>query len=182
MTHWMGFDPKTFVIMADKTLKSVEHLEYGDKVSCGSNQFATVHKVRSFNKSDNFDHTFQMCNYFGVILTALSVVRKEEQKWKYFRDVTYDHTTCPIIMQIELDSIHEIECKGDVEIICMTKNHKCDRLIYDAVLTENIENSDGCSFCANNCVIEGKVFQSHCGTIDYCPLCVPIIHFAVSSV
>jgi hypothetical protein len=178
MTHWMGFDPKTFVIMANKTLKRVENLEYGDKVSCGNNQFATVHKVQSVD----IGQPFQMCDYFGVILTARSVVKNEKNEWKYFCEVTYDHTTCPIIMQIELDSIHEIECKGDVEIICMTKNHKCDLLIYDAVLTENIENSDGCSFCANNCVIEGKVFQSHCGTIDYCPLCVPIIHFAVSSV
>jgi hypothetical protein len=178
MTHWMGFDPRTFVIMADKTLKRVENLEYGDKVSCGNNQFATVHKVQSVN----FDQPFQMCDFFGVILTARSVVRNEYQEWKYFYELTTDQTTCPIIMQIELDTIHEIECKGDVEIICMTKNHKCDLLIYDAVLTENIENSDVCSFCANNCIIEGKVFQSHCATIDYCPLCVPIIHFAVSSV
>jgi hypothetical protein len=37
------------------------------------------------------------------------------------------HTTCPII------------------IICMTKNHKCDILVYDAVVTENINNSDICS-------------------------------------
>jgi hypothetical protein len=172
----MGFDPKTSVIMADKTLKSVEHLEYGDKVSCGNNQFARVHKVQSVN----FHQPFQMCNYFGVILTERSVVRKEWQDWKYFCEWTNDHRTCPIIMQIELDSIHEIECQGDTEIICMTKNHKCDFLIYDAVVTENIENSDICSCCENNCVIERKVFQSHCGTIDYCPLCVPIIHFAVS--
>ena len=172
----MGFDPKTFVIMADKTLKSVENLKYGDKVSCGNNQFAKVHKVQSVN----IDQPFQMCDYFGVILTAQSVVRKEYQEWKYFCELTTDHTTCPIIMQIELDSIHEIECKGDTEIICMTKNHKCDLLIYDAVLTENTENSDVCSSCPNNCVIEGKVFKSHCGTMNYCPLCVPIIHFAVS--
>jgi hypothetical protein len=171
----MGFDPKTFVIMADKTLKRVENLEYGDKVSCGNNQFATVHKVQSVN----FYQPFQMCNYFGVILTARSVVRHEEQEWKYFCELTTDHTTCPIIMQIELDSIHEIVCEGYTEIICMTKNHKCDFLIYDAVVTDN--SSISC-VCANNCVIEGKVFQSHCGTIDYCPLCVPIIHFAVSSV
>jgi hypothetical protein len=101
----MGFDPKTCVIMADKSLKNVENLEYGDKVSCGSNQFAIVHKVQSVD----IGQPFQMCNYFGVILTAQSVVRKEYQEWKYFYELTTDHTTCPIIMQIELDSIHEIE-------------------------------------------------------------------------
>jgi len=120
MSHWMGFDPKTFVIMADKTLKRVENLEYGDKVSCGNNQFATVHKVQSVN----FYQPFQMCNYFGVILTARSVVKNENNEWKYCCELTTDHTTCPIIMQIELDSIHEIVCEGDTEIICMTKNHK----------------------------------------------------------
>jgi hypothetical protein len=178
MSHWMGFNPTTSVIMADKTLKSVENLEYGDKVSCGNNQFARVHKVQSVD----FYQPFQMCNYFGVILTARSVVKNEEQDWKYCCELTTEQTTCPIIMQIELDSIHEIECKGDTEIICMTKNHKCDILVYDAVVTENIDNSDICCVCGTNCIIEGKVFQSHCGTIDYCPLCVPIIHFAVSSV
>ena len=176
----MGFDPKTSVIMADKTLKSVENLEYGDKVSCGNNQFARVHKIQSVN----FFQPFQMCNYFGVILTARSVVRNEGQEWKYFREVTSNHTTCPIIMQIELDSIHEIECQGDnTEIICMTKNHEYDILIYDAVVTENISNSSiFCCGCGTNCIIDGKVFQSHCGNDDYCPLCVPIIHFAVSTV
>jgi hypothetical protein len=170
--------------MADKSRKSVENLEYGDKVSCGNNQFATVHKVKSLNKSDNFDHPFQMCDYFGVILTALSVVRKEEQEWKYFREVTTDHASCPIIMQIELDSIHEIECKGNNNktIVCMTKNHTYDRLVYDAVHSENIEDSDFCSWCGGNCINDGKVFQSYCGEIDYCSKCVPIIHFAVSRV
>ena len=163
----MGFDPKTSVIMADETRKSVENLKHGDKVSCGNNQFAKVHKVRSVQDSQ----PFQMCDYFGVILTARSVVTHENQEWKYFREITRNRTACPIIMQIELDSIHEIECEQ--EIICMTKNHKCDFLIYDAVVTDKL---DVCSCCGT----KGK-FQSHCGTIDYCSLCVPIIHFAVSS-
>ena len=176
----MGFNPTTSVVMVNKTLKSVENLEYGDTVSCGNNQFARVHKIQSVN----FDQPFQMCNYFGVMLTARSVVRNEEHEWKYCCDLSTDHASCPIIMQIELDSIHEIECKGNNNktIVCMTKNHTYDRLVYDAVHSENIEDSDFCSWCGGNCVNYEKVFQSYCGEIDYCSKCVPIIHFAVSRV
>ena len=179
--HWLGFSPTTSVIMADKTLKRVELLEYGDEVSCGYNRIARVHKIQSVT----FHQPFQMCNYFGAILTARSIVKNESNVWKYCRELTdsSNHTTCPTIMQIELDSIHEIECQGDnKEIICMTKNHEYDRLIYDAVITENTDNSCLCCECGDNCVIDGKMFQSHCGNDDYCPLCVPIIHFAVSTV
>jgi len=174
-SHWMGFNPTTSVMMADKTLKRVERLEYGDKVSCGNNRFATVHKIQSVT----FTQPFQMCNYFGVMLTARSIVKNEKYEWKYCSHLTdaSNYTLCPTIMQIELDSIHEIECQGDdnIKIICMTKNHECDRIIYDAVLTENIENSDICSFCGNNCIIEGKVFQSHCGTIALCAFLLYIL-------
>jgi len=90
------------------------------------------------------------------------------------------HTTCRTIVQIELESIHEIEYQADdKKIICMTKNHEYDRLIYDAVLTEEIENSDRCSCCGDTCIIDGKVFTSRCSTIDYCDRCVHIIHMAV---
>ena len=43
------------------------------------------------------------------------------------------------------------------KIICMTTNHEYDRLIYNAVLSENIEDSDLCCFCGDNCIIDRKV-------------------------
>ena len=145
--YWMGFCPSTLIIMADKTLKTVDCLQSG--------------------------------------LTARSIVKNESNEWKYCFTLSDDstHSTSSTIIQIELDSIFEIECAGDENktILCMTKNHKYDKLVYDAVHSENIEDSDFCSYCGDNCVTDGKVFQSYCGTIDYCSLCVPIIHLAVKS-
>jgi hypothetical protein len=165
--------------MADKTVKRVDLLQYGDKVSCGDNRFATVHKIVSVDS----EQEFQMCNYFGVLLTARSIIKNENNDWVYCCELmdSSQHTTCRTIVQIELESIHEIECQADDDkkIICMTKNHEYDRLIYDAVLTEEIENSDMCSCCGDTCIIDGKVFTSRCSTIDYCARCVPIIHMAV---
>jgi hypothetical protein len=42
--------------MADKTVKRVDLLESGDKVSCGDNRFATVHKIVEVE----FEQEFQM--------------------------------------------------------------------------------------------------------------------------
>ena len=179
--YWMGFCPSTLIIMADKTLKTVDCLQSGDQVSCGNNTFTTVHKIVSVTS----EHPFQTCNHFGVLLTARSIVKNESNEWKYCFTLSDDstHSTSSTIIQIELDSIFEIECAGDENktILCMTKNHKYDKLVYDAVHSENIEDSDFCSYCGDNCVTDGKVFQSYCGTIDYCSLCVPIIHLAVKS-
>ena len=177
--YWIGFCPSTFIIMADKTVKRADLLKSGDKVSCGDNRFAIVHKIVSVDS----EQEFQMCNYFGVLLTARSIIKNENNEWEYWCKLmdSSHHTTSRTIIQIELESIHEIECQAndDKKIICMTKNHEYDRLIYDAVLTENIENSDMCSYCGSSCIIDGKVFTSRCETIDYCALCVPIIHMAV---
>lgn len=177
--YWIGFGPSTFIIMADKTVKRVDLLQSGDQVSCGDNRFAIVHKIVSVDS----EQEFQMCNYFGVLLTARSIIKNENNDWEYYCELmdSSHHTTSPTIIQIELESIHEIECQADNDkkIICMTKNHEYDRLIYNAVLTEEIENSDKCSYCGRNCIIDGKVFTSRCSTIDYCALCVPIIHVAV---
>ena len=177
--HWIGFCQSTFIIMADKTVKRVDLLQSEDKVSCGDNRFATVHKIIEVE----FEQEFQMCNFLGVLLTARSIIKNENNDWEYCCELmdSSQHTTCRKIVQIELESIHEIECQADDDkkIICMTKNHEYDRLIYDAVLTEEIENSDRCSCCGDTCIIDGKVFTSRCGTIDYCALCVPIIHMAV---
>lgn len=177
--YWIGFCQSTFIIMADKTVKRVDLLQSGDKVSCGDNRFATVHKIIEVE----FEQEFQMCNFLGVLLTARSIIKNENNDWEYCCELmdSSQHTTCRKIVQIELESIHEIECQADDDkkIICMTKNHEYDRLIYDAVLTEEIENSDRCSCCGDTCIIDGKVFTSRCNTIDYCALCVPIIHMAV---
>jgi hypothetical protein len=177
--YWIGFCPSTFIIMSDKTVKRVDLLQSEDKVSCGDNRFATVHKIIEVE----FEQEFQMCNFLGVLLTARSIIKNENNDWEYCCELmdSSQHTACRKIVQIELESIHEIECQADDDkkIICMTKNHEYDRLIYDAVLTEEIENSDRCSCCGDTCIIDGKVFTSRCGTIDYCALCVPIIHMAV---
>ena len=175
----MGFCQSTIIIMADKTVKRVDLLQSGDKVSCGNNRFDTVHKIVLVES----EQEFQMCNYFGVLLTARSIIKNENNDWEYCCELmdSSQHTTCRTIVQIELESIHEIECQADDDkkIICMTKNHEYDRLIYDAILTDEIENSDRCSCCGNICIIDGKVLTSRCSTIDYCALCVPIIHMAV---
>jgi hypothetical protein len=177
--YWIGFGQSTFIIMTDKTVKRVDLLQSGDQVSCGDNRFATVHKIVSVDS----EQEFQMCNYFGVLLTARSIIKNENNDWEYCCELmdSSQHSTCRTIVQIELESIQEIECQADDDkkIICMTKNHEYDRLIYDAVLTDEIENSDRCSCCGDTCIIDGKVFSSRCSTIDYCARCVPIIHMAV---
>lgn len=179
--YWLGFCPSTLIIMADKTLKEVSNLQSGDQISCGNSQFSTVHKIVSVTS----EQPFQMCNHFGVLLTARSIVKNENDEWKYCYTLSDDstHFTSATIIQIELDSIFEIECAGDDNktIVCMTKGHAYDRLVYDADLTENIEGSDFCSYCGDNCVTDGKVFQSYCREIDYCSMCVPIIHVAIKS-
>ena len=179
--YWLGFGPSTLIIMADKTLKEVSQLQWGDQVSCGNNKFSTVHKIVSVTS----EQPFQMCNHFGVLLTARSIVKNENDEWKYCCTLSDDSTHCtsPTIIQIELDSIFEIECAGNDNktIVCMTKNHIYDTLVYDAVLSENIDESNFCCYCGDNCVNDGKVFQSYCGEIDYCSMCVPIIHLAIKS-
>ena len=97
--YWIGFGPSTFIIMADKTVKRVDLLQSGDQVSCGDNRFAIVHKIVSVDS----EQEFQMCNYFGVLLTARSIIKNKNNEWEYWCKLmdSSHHTTSRTIIQIE---------------------------------------------------------------------------------